>query len=54
MATTKVKLELSAYEARVLLMQISALTDAGAETLDEEELMALEQILFKLNGEVFK
>ena len=50
----KVKLELSAYEAKVLLMQLSAVSDAGAETLDEEELMAIEQIIFKLNGEVFK
>lgn len=50
----KVKLELSAYEARILLMQLSAMTDAGAETLDHEELMALEQIIFKLNREVFK
>lgn len=54
MATSKVKLELSAYEARVLVMQLNAVIDAGAETLDEEEIMALEQILFKLNSGVFK
>lgn len=51
---SKVKLELSAYEARILLMHINCVTDAGAETLDYEELMALEQIIFKLNSEVFK
>lgn len=50
----KVKLELSVYEAKILLMHINAVSDAGAETLDEEELMALEQIIFKLNREVFK
>lgn len=50
----KVKLELTAYEARILLMHINAVADAGSETLDYEELMALEQVIFKLNSEVFK
>lgn len=47
-------LKLTRYEAKILLMHLAALSDAGAETLDEEELMALEQIVFKLNREVFK
>lgn len=52
--SSKVKLELSAKEARILLMQICAVSDAGAESLNEEELKALEQIIFKLNKELFK
>lgn len=46
-------IKLTRYEARFLLMQLHALADAGAEVLDEEELMALEQIIFKLNEELF-
>lgn len=49
----KVTLKLNPFEAKVLAMQLSAVTDAGAEVLDEEELMALEQIIFKLNEELF-
>lgn len=49
----KVTLKLNLYEAKVLAMQLAAVTDAGAEVIDEEELMALEQIIFKLNEEIF-
>ncbi|AEZ66270.1 hypothetical protein CB7_150 [Pectobacterium phage vB_PatM_CB7] len=41
-------IKLTRYEARVLLMQLHAVADAGAQDLDYEELMALEQIIFKL------
>lgn len=41
-------IKLTRYEARILLMQLHAVADAGAQDLDYEELMALEQIIFKL------
>lgn len=47
-------LKLTKEEARMLLMHLAALTDAGAETLSEHELEVLDQITLKLNKGVFK
>lgn len=44
------KIDLTAYQRRVLLQQLFAITDAGAETLDQKELDALDDIIFKLNN----
>lgn len=44
------KLNLTSYQARLLLQQLSAVTDAGAETLEQKELDALDDIIFKLNS----
>lgn len=43
------KIELTAYQVRVLRNQLLSLTDAGAEALEQKELDALDDIIFKLN-----
>lgn len=43
------KLVLTAYQVRILLSQLCALTDAGAETLEQKEIDALDAIISKLN-----
>lgn len=44
------KLELTAYQVRILHSQLCALTDAGAETLNQKEIDALDDIIIKLNN----
>lgn len=44
------KIELTAYQRRVLLQQLFAITDAAAETLDQKELDALDAIISNLNN----
>lgn len=41
-------LKLTDYQARQLYFHLSALSDAGAETLTEKELAALDEIINKL------
>ncbi|WP_199200141.1 hypothetical protein [Serratia sp. Nf2] len=41
-------LKLTDYQARLLYSHLCALTDAGAETLTEKELAALEELISKL------
>lgn len=43
------KLALTAYQVRILLSQLCALTDAGAETLEQKEIDALDDIISNLN-----
>lgn len=44
------KIDLTPYQRRVLLQQLFAITDAGAETLEQKELDALSDIISNLNN----